>query len=77
LYVNIQSIVNRYIKPANILVVNGNLKLADFGLARTFNEAKDLMHTNVGTPYYQAPEIWSVGKYDEKADLWSLGILLF
>ena len=37
----------------------------------------DLMQTRVGTPYYWAPEILEGGQYDEKADLWSAGIILF
>ena len=35
------------------------------------------METNAGTPYYQAPELLLSQPYDEKADLWSVGIILF
>lgn len=78
LYVNLVNVVHRDLKPANILIgMHGEIKLADFGLARTLNGANELMKTNVGTPYYQAPEIWEGKEYDEKADLWSVGIILF
>ncbi len=53
LYVNIVNVVHRDLKPANILIgMHGEIKLADFGLARTLNGANELMRTNVGTPYY-------------------------
>jgi len=78
LYVNIVNVVHRDLKPANILIgMNGELKLADFGLAKTLNDGLELMRTDVGTPYYQAPEIWEGKEYDEKVDLWSVGIILF
>ena len=53
------------------------VKLADFGLARIFNPADHVMQQNVGTPYYMAPEILAGKAYDERADLWSVGIILF
>jgi len=35
------------------------------------------MKTYAGTPSYLAPEVYFDSKYDEKADLWSLGVILF
>nr|XP_051183566.1 serine/threonine-protein kinase ATG1a-like isoform X2 [Lolium perenne] len=75
-----QRIVHRDLKPQNLLLsTNGDaitLKIGDFGFARS------LMHENLaatfcGSPYYMAPEIWRGDKYDAKADLWSVGVILF
>lgn len=55
----------------------GELKLTDFGLARIFNKDEGLMQTTFGTPFYQAPEILQDKDYDEKAEMWSVGIILF
>ncbi|PNT78295.1 hypothetical protein BRADI_1g77080v3 [Brachypodium distachyon] len=75
-----ERIVHRDLKPQNLLLsTNGDaitLKIGDFGFARS------LMHENLaatfcGTPYYMAPEIWRGDKYDAKADLWSVGVILF
>lgn len=57
---------------------NSRLKLIDFGLARQFVKGEPL-HSRVGTPSYCAPEIFSresVG-YDERVDVWSLGVCVF
>jgi len=51
------------------------VKIADFGLSRIRDEAVNNM-TLAGTPSYMAPEI-SKGKYDEKCDLYSLGVMIF
>ncbi|KAM0926693.1 hypothetical protein ACQ4PT_003677 [Festuca glaucescens] len=75
-----ERIVHRDLKPQNLLLsTNGDaitLKIGDFGFARS------LMHENLaatfcGSPYYMAPEIWRGDKYDAKADLWSVGVILF
>lgn len=52
------------------------LKLADFGFARSL-PATSLAETLCGSPLYMAPEILRYEKYDAKADLWSVGTVLF
>jgi serine/threonine-protein kinase ULK/ATG1 len=52
------------------------LKVADFGFARSLPAAA-LAETLCGSPLYMAPEILRYEKYDAKADLWSVGALLF
>lgn len=78
-YLNLNNVVHRDLKPANIMVSNsGELKIIDFGLSRIFNkETEDLMTTVLGTPLYQAPEIINGLGFDENADLWSIGVILF
>src|SRR5262249_32327012 len=52
------------------------LKIADFGFARSL-PATSLAETLCGSPLYMAPEILRYEKYDAKADLWSVGTVLF
>jgi len=76
------SIIHRDIKPSNVLLsVDGEVKIADFGLARDVRLAPgDLTGTGtvVGTPSYMSPE-QAAGKkaVDERSDIYSLGVLAY
>lgn len=74
------NIVHRDIKPENILLTaDGSPKLTDFGVARLASAGAKLTGTGiqVGTPYYMAPEAWEGRPLDGRADLWSLGVVLY
>ncbi|KAI7755122.1 hypothetical protein M8C21_025992 [Ambrosia artemisiifolia] len=73
-------IIHRDLKPQNLLLStnddNSTLKIADFGFARSL-QPRNLAETLCGSPLYMAPEIMQLHKYDAKADLWSVGAILF
>ena len=52
------------------------LKIADFGTSR-FISNNTLATTSVGTPIYMAPELYTQEKYDHKADVWSVGLIMY
>ena len=52
-------------------------KLGDLGLAKTLTRKSQLLQTMCGTPLNMAPEVLQGVFYDEKADVWSLGTVLF
>lgn len=54
----------------------GEVKLSDFGHAAQLTQAKKKRHTVVGTPYWMAPELIRGEDYDEKVDIWSLGVMV-
>ena len=59
-----------------MLSANDELKLIDFGLSKQQVSGTKYMKTIAGTPYYMAPEVLD-GKYENKCDTWSLGVLLY
>jgi serine/threonine-protein kinase ULK/ATG1 len=71
------NIMHRDIKPSNILLNNGIIKLADFGFCKPLKDSKDLSQTMLGSPIYMAPEILKGEVYTMKADIWSLGVVLY
>ena len=76
-YLHENNIIHRDIKPQNILLsANGVIKICDFGFARFFDN-KTMITSIKGTPLYMAPELLSEYPYNKKADLWSLGVILY
>ncbi len=73
-------LVQRDLKPQNLLLsttkTGALLKIADFGFARSL-QPQGLAETLCGSPLYMAPEILQFHKYNAKADLWSVGTILF
>ncbi|KAL4485745.1 hypothetical protein ABPG72_011007 [Tetrahymena utriculariae] len=69
--------VHRDLKLANILLTKDlTVKLGDFGFAKHFDD-NSLLQSYCGTPITMAPEILKREKYNEKCDIWSLGIIIY
>lgn len=85
-YFNSKGIVHRDLKPDNIIVMGydtGDLadlriKLIDFGMSKLFNPSNKIdLSTYCGTIDFIAPEIFEGTGYDEKCDIWSIGVIAF
>ncbi|KRX50504.1 Aurora kinase A [Trichinella murrelli] len=78
-YLHGKGIVHRDIKPENVLLdANDVVKLADFGLAISLADLKSFgKYPSCGTVNYLAPEVFHHQGYDEKVDLWAIGIVMF
>lgn len=77
-YAHREGVVHRDVKPANIMVLtNGGVKLADFGIAHLQTGAKTQTGTLLGTPKYMSPEQISGQPVDGRADIFSLGVVLY
>ena len=73
------NIFHRDLKPQNILMNSkGDVKLADFGLARTFTRESQSYSQNVVTLWYRAPELLvGTNCYNQSIDIWSVGCIFF
>lgn len=72
-------VVHRDLKPGNIMIDGeGEVRILDFGIARSLKE-KGLTVTGsmIGTPAYMSPEQAEAGEIDHRADLYSLGVILY
>ncbi|CAH8442104.1 unnamed protein product [Heterobilharzia americana] len=71
-------IMHRDLKPANLLISStGILKIADFGLARVFENNNERLYSHqVATRWYRAPELlYGAKKYTNSVDLWAVGCI--
>jgi serine/threonine protein kinase len=73
-----QGIVHRDLKPENVMIDRqGNVKLMDFGIARSMEAMTLLTGSMVGTPAYMAPEQAAGKSVDHRADIYALGLMLY
>jgi serine/threonine protein kinase len=78
-YCNSFNICHRDLKPENILLKsNGQIKIADFGMAALQQNPSHQLRTACGSPHYAAPELLRHQFYKGSAvDIWSMGVILF
>ncbi|KAI8999577.1 kinase-like domain-containing protein, partial [Gaertneriomyces semiglobifer] len=73
-HLHTHKILHRDIKTKNIFISSvGQVRLGDFGIAKSLSSTLDHAWTGVGTPFYLSPEICNNRPYSWKSDIWSLG----
>eukprot|EP00927_Polykrikos_kofoidii_P039437 TRINITY_DN33828_c0_g1_i1.p1 TRINITY_DN33828_c0_g1~~TRINITY_DN33828_c0_g1_i1.p1 ORF type:complete len:483 (-),score=87.16 TRINITY_DN33828_c0_g1_i1:220-1578(-) len=85
-FLHSKGVIHRDLKLENVLVRREreekremllDVKIADFGLSKAVGDGLSEANTTVGSPRYMAPEVINRGPHDCRADLWSLGVLVF
>lgn len=87
-YMHDKKVSHRDLKPENLLCAGGEgkeigvIKIADFGLAKSFEGSSGggnagALTTSCGTPDYVAPEVLRASPYDQCVDLWSVGVITY
>lgn len=78
-HLHYNGIVHRDLKPLNIMLARKDcqIKLADLGVSRQVSNNTTILQTVIGTPLYLSPELVDNLPYNEKTDIWSLGVILY
>ena len=77
-FMHSNKIVHRDLKPQNLFVDSEmNIKLGDFGVSKLLDYTAQNCQTSAGTPCYMAPEMVDSIDYSYKADIWSLGCVIY
>ncbi len=75
-YLHSKKVQHRDVKPENILLIEGNVRVADFGLAKSQGSQGLASATFSGTPQYMPPEVWN-DKFHLHGDQYSLAVTYF
>jgi len=76
-YAHARHVVHRDIKPGNIMISGGHVKVMDFGLAKITSTMATATNRVVGTPSYMSPEQIMGGTIDGRSDVFSMGAMLY
>jgi len=78
-YLHENKILHRDLKPQNVFLSNQRrmVKLGDFGITKTLENSVAMAITRIGTPYYFSPELCRSKPYNNKSDVWALGVVTY